>query len=312
MAFIAPTVIPIGTMLKILIELPSLARTIATDARVTRLEEVEEDKKCLVGVAYADISELNDQAMEDHVQGVDLDHILRKAAERQASDVHLVANRPPMFRIDGSLTSMDAPPLNASDLECMIISVEDPIEYVHSVQSSVVKQREVGLDTHSYANALKHVLRQDPNVLLIGEMRDLDSISISITAAETGHLVLTSLHTSSTADCINRIVDVYPPSQHNQVRNQLAACLQAVIGQALLPRKDGKGMVIATEVLVCTPAIRNLIRQGQTEQISSYIQSGAQFGMHLLDTSLLNLVKAGVVEFEVAKANAKNPSKFLI
>jgi len=166
------------------------------------------------------------------------------------------------------------------------------------------------VDTVSFASALRHVLRQDPNVILIGEMRDLESISMAITAAETGHLVLTTLHTPNTVECINRIIDVYPASQQAQIRSQLAECLQGVLGQLLLPLVDGSGLIVATEVLIATPAIRNLIRQGLPEQITSYIESGANLGMHSMDTCLAQLVKSGSVAPETARGYSRNPTKF--
>jgi twitching motility protein PilT len=193
---------------------------------------------------------------------------------------------------------------------CMVISIEDPIEFIHESKKSIIKQREIGSDTLSFTSALKHTLRQDPNVIFVGEMRDLESISMSITAAETGHLVLTTLHTPDTVECVNRITDVYPGEQQNQVRSQLAACLEGVITQLLLPRKDGKGRVVATEVLVATPAIRNLIRNKKLEQIYSYIQAGEQYGMHTMDDSIFKLVEDGIVDVEVAKEYVKNPARF--
>ena len=193
---------------------------------------------------------------------------------------------------------------------CMIISIEDPIEYVHKSKESIIKQREVGTDTLSFSGALKHALRQDPNVILVGEMRDLESISMAITAAETGHLVLATLHTSDTVECINRIIDVYPSYQQAQIASQLTACLEGIISQLLLPRRDSKDRVVATEILVVTPAIRNLMRSKKFEQIYSYIESGAQFGMHAMDDSLLDLVKKGLIDLQQALGFARNPARF--
>lgn len=193
---------------------------------------------------------------------------------------------------------------------CMIISIEDPIEQIHTSRKSVVKQREVGVDTTSFSSALKHVLRQDPNVIMVGEMRDTESISMAITAAETGHLLLTTLHTAGAAECISRIVDVYPAHQQAQIRTQLAECLQAVISQTLLPTKDGKGRVVAAEVLTGTSAVKNLIRTGQVEQINSFIVSGGKFGMISLDDSLAKLVASDTISVETARTHARNPSRF--
>ena len=155
-----------------------------------------------------------------------------------------------------------------------IVTVEDPIEFMHNHKKSLVNQREVGHDTHSFAAALKHVLRQDPDVILVGELRDLETISVALTAAETGHLVFATLHTQSAAQTIDRIIDVYPPHQQNQVRAQLAATLQGVVTQTLVKQASGIGRAVATEVLVTTPAISNLIREGQTFQIDSAMQAG--------------------------------------
>jgi twitching motility protein PilT len=179
-----------------------------------------------------------------------------------------------------------------------IMTVEDPIEFLHTHQSCVVNQREVGEDTLSFSNALKHVLRQDPDIILVGEMRDLETISVALTAAETGHLVFATLHTQDAAQTIDRIIDVFPPHQQQQVRVQLAGSLQGVVCQTLARTIDGQGRVVATEVLVATPAIRNLIREGKTHQIYSAMQAGAQHGMHTLDQHLADLVKRGRITYE--------------
>ena len=180
-----------------------------------------------------------------------------------------------------------------------IMTVEDPIEFLHRHKKCVVNQREVGQDTHSFANALKHVLRQDPDIILVGEMRDLETISVALTAAETGHLVFATLHTQDAAQTVDRIIDVFPSHQQAQVRTQLAGTLQAVVCQTLCKRADGPGRVVATEVMVATPAIRNLIRDGKTYQIYSSMQAGAQQGMHTLDQHLADLVRNGRISYEV-------------
>ena len=167
-----------------------------------------------------------------------------------------------------------------------IITIEDPIEFVHQHRLSVVNQREVGQDTMSFEAALKHALRQDPDIILVGEMRDLETISIALTAAETGHLVFGTLHTSSAATTIDRIIDVFPPSQQQQIRTQLANSVQAIVCQTLCRTSDGKGRVAATEVMVATPAIRNLIREGKLQSIPSALQTGSRFGMHTLNQDL--------------------------
>jgi twitching motility protein PilT len=179
-----------------------------------------------------------------------------------------------------------------------IMTVEDPIEFLHRHKKALVNQREVGEDTHSFAAALKHVLRQDPDIILVGEMRDLETISVALTAAETGHLVFATLHTQDAAQTIDRVIDVFPAHQQSQVRTQLAGAIQAVVSQTLCKRSDGPGRVVATEVLVATPAIRNLIREGKTHQIYSAMQAGAQQGMHTMDQHLAELVRSGRISYE--------------
>lgn len=193
---------------------------------------------------------------------------------------------------------------------CLIISAEDPIEYLHQNKESIIKQREVGSDTHSFASALKHVLRQDPDVLLVGEMRDLETISTTLTAAETGHLVISSLHTPDAAQTVDRLIDVFPPSQQKQVMVQLAGCLQGVLAQVLLPLKEGKGRVVATEVMIGTPGVRNVIREHKTHQIPTQIQTGSQYGMHTMDQSLKELVLGGQVRYADALVHVKNADSF--
>ena len=193
---------------------------------------------------------------------------------------------------------------------CMIIAIEDPIEYVHKNKKAVIKQREVYSDTHSFAEALKRCLRQDPDVIVVGEMRDLETIGTTLTAAETGHLVLATLHTPDAAQTIERIIDVFPAHQQQQVRLQLSACLQGVVCQRLLPRAEGEGRVLVTEVLVATPAIRNLIREKAVEQIPTAIQTGSQYGMHTMDSCLRNLFEQGSITFEDAMTQVKNAEEF--
>jgi twitching motility protein PilT len=179
-----------------------------------------------------------------------------------------------------------------------IMTVEDPIEFLHRHRQCLVNQREVGEDTWSFANALKHVLRQDPDIILVGEMRDLETISVALTAAETGHLVFATLHTQDAAQTIDRVIDVFPPNQQQQVRIQLAGTLQGIVCQTLAKTSDGKGRAVATEVLVATPAVRNLIREGKTHQIYSAMQAGAKHGMHTMDQHLADLVKRGRITME--------------
>lgn len=188
-----------------------------------------------------------------------------------------------------------------------IITVEDPIEFHHESKRSLVHQREVGTDTASFAEALRRVLRQDPDVILIGELRDPESIRTALSAAETGHLVLSTLHTQGAAKSINRIVDVFPSDQQQQIRTQLGDTLQGVISQTLLPLAQTNGRTIATEVLINTPAVANMIREGHVAQLYSAMQAGASVGMHTLDQDLKRLVEEGVIAQHVAKAFAVDP-----
>lgn len=187
-----------------------------------------------------------------------------------------------------------------------IMTVEDPIEFIHQHKRSIVNQREIGEDTHSFSQALKHVLRQDPDVILVGEMRDLETIHTALTAAETGHLVFGTLHTQDAPQAIDRIIDVFPAHQQAQVRVQLASSLMGVVTQQLVPKADGPGRAVACEVMVVTPAIRNLIREGKTHQIYSALQSGGSFGMQTMDQSLARLVKRGAVNMQDAVDRCTN------
>ena len=180
-----------------------------------------------------------------------------------------------------------------------IITLEDPIEYLHKHKKSIVNQREVGSDTQSYANAVRAALRQDPDVILVGEMRDLETIATAITAAETGHLVFSTLHTNSAADAIDRIIDVFPPHQQQQIRIQFASVIEGVIAQQLLPRTDG-GRVAAFEVLLANNAVRNLIREGKSFQILSMIQTGKKEGMQTMDDAIFELLLANYITRESA------------
>jgi twitching motility protein PilT len=190
-----------------------------------------------------------------------------------------------------------------------ILTIEDPIEFLHRHKKCIVNQRELGADAQTFALGLKAALRQDPDVILVGEMRDLETISTALTAAETGHLVFATLHTQDTAQTVDRIVDVFPPDQQQQVRVQLSVSLQGIVTQQLLPTADGNGRTVATEVLVPTPAVRNLIREGKTHQIYSALQTGAQFGMQTMDTSLAQLVREQKITRELAEARSSTPEE---
>lgn len=187
-----------------------------------------------------------------------------------------------------------------------IITLEDPIEYLYPHNKSVIEQREVGSDTFSFAESLRRCLRQDPDVILIGEMRDLETIAIAITAAETGHLVLATLHTRDAPGAVDRIVDVFPPYQQSQIKMQLSSTLQAIIAQLLLPKKNGRGRVPAVELLIASPAVRNLIRTGKSHQLSTVMETGTHLGMRTMDRALKDLADRDIVSYEIAVTRARN------
>jgi twitching motility protein PilT len=199
--------------------------------------------------------------------------------------------------------------INASR-QCHILTVEDPIEYTYEDKRALVTQRELASDTISFPAALRHSFRQDPDVVLLGEMRDLETMATAITLAETGHLTFSTLHTGDAAQTVSRIVDAFPPHQQEQVRLQLANSLEAVIAQRLLPRKDRKGRVAAREVMICTRAIRNLIKENKLNQIGSSIQTGVEEGMVTMNVSLAELVKSGFVDYEVARTVSPDSKDF--
>ncbi len=192
-----------------------------------------------------------------------------------------------------------------------IITIEDPIEFVHQPKTCLVNQREVGRNTHSFANALRSALREDPDVILVGELRDLETTQLAITAAETGHVVFGTLHTNSAAKTVDRIIDVFPSGQQAQIRSMFSESIMGIISQTLLPKKEGGGRVCAQEILVAVPAIRNLIREDKTSQILSMIQTGAQHGMQSMDQCLKGLVMEGAVKPEDAAVKATMPSAIL-
>ncbi len=191
-----------------------------------------------------------------------------------------------------------------------IITVEDPIEFLHRDKQSIIEQREIGSDTHSYAEALRHIMRQNPDIILVGEMRDLETIAQTITAAETGHLVFSTLHTIDAVQTVDRIIDVFPPAQQQQIRLQLSTNLQAVITETLVRTKDDTGRVAAFEIMVCTPAIRSAIREAKTPQIYTSIQTGSKLGMIQMDSYLKNLFNQGIIDYEEALTHCTNPDEF--
>jgi twitching motility protein PilT len=192
----------------------------------------------------------------------------------------------------------------------LVVVIEDPIEYVHRNHLSIIKQREVHADTRSFAVALVRALRQDPNVIVVGEMRDLETIATALTAAETGHLVLATLHTPDASQTVDRILDVFPPHQQEQVKVQLSGCLQGVVSQQLLPRIDAPGRVLAYEILIATHAVRNLIRDHATEQLPTLLETGARFGMCTMDACLKDLYDRKVIAYETAMSRVKHPGEF--
>lgn len=193
--------------------------------------------------------------------------------------------------------------------DCHVITVEDPIEYVHTHKNSIVDQREVGEDTHSFIDALKYVLRQDPDVILVGEMRDLETIQAALRAAETGHLVLATLHTNDAIQSVDRIIDVFPAGNQQQIRFQLSMVLLAILSQRLLPRMDEEGRVMALEVLLNTTAVANLIREGKTHQVYSVMETGLKEGMIPMDLSVKNLYLDGIISYEEASVHIRNPKE---
>jgi len=194
--------------------------------------------------------------------------------------------------------------------QCHIITIEDPIEYLHEHKLALVEQRELESDTHSFSSALKYAMRQDPDVILVGEMRDLETIQSAITAAETGHLVFATLHTNDASQTVDRMIDVFPPHQQQQIRIQLAAVLEAVFSQHLLPLTTGKGRVAAIEVLIGTPAIQALIREGKTQQILPMMEAGQKYGMQTMTRALLDLYLKRMITYETAVRRAPNRDDF--
>lgn len=195
--------------------------------------------------------------------------------------------------------------------ECHVLTLEDPIEFLHKHKKSLINQREIGHDSTSYAAALRAAMREDPDVILVGEMRDMETISTAVTAAETGHLVLSTLHTVGAVNTIDRIIDVFPPHQQQQIRIQISMVLQGVISQQLLSRVDKKGRVAAIEVMVATPAIRNLIRESKTHQLTAAIQTGVKYGMQAMDNNLVSLYRKGAISYDDAVAHSMDPENIV-
>ena len=208
----------------------------------------------------------------------------------------------------GKSTSLAAM-INQINIErsCHILTIEDPIEYLHSHKYSIINQRELGMDTKSFSNALRSALREDPDVILVGEMRDLETMQLAVTAAETGHLVFATLHTNSASQTVDRIVDVFPAAQQEQIRTQLSNNLEAVLTQQLMRRANQPGRICAMEIMIASPAIRNLIREGKSHQITAAIQTSGKYGMITMDQSLRDLYQRGLITLEDAMARAMRP-----
>src|SRR6266540_1913035 len=275
---------------------------------------------------------------------MDLQQLLTECAKRKASDLHLKAGSKPIVRIHGHLEIQDdLPPVNqefvrravmtlvtgitgsgkSTTLAAMIgfmnrsrndhvLTIEDPIEYVHEDNKCVISQREVGQDSLSFAQALRAALREDPDIILVGEMRDLETMEVALHAAETGHLVLSTLHTLNATETVNRVISTFPPHQEEQIRNQIAAVLQGIICQRLVVRADGKGRVPAVEVMLATGLLRDCIRDStKTHDMPAFIAAGqAQYGMQTFDQSLLQLHREELITYETARDAATNPDDF--
>jgi twitching motility protein PilT len=191
-----------------------------------------------------------------------------------------------------------------------VVTIEDPVEFIHFSKKSIINQREIGYDTNSFSDALKHVVRQSPDVILIGEMRDLETMLVALSAAQTGHLVITTLHNVDTSQTLDRIINYFPEYMRHQVRLELSLCLEGVICMRLIPRKDGRGRIPAMEILRTTPIIRKLLLEGNTKAIPDYIKEGREFGMQTFNQSLLDLFQQGLVGYEDALQNASNREEF--
>src|SRR5258706_221997 len=219
-----------------------------------------------------------------------MEDLLQVVVDENGSDLHIRVGVRPVIRLHGKLVHMDLPVLNAADTENLM-------EYYHPHKKSIVTQREVGVDVPDFAEALRRGLRQDPDCILVGEMRDLETMEAAITAAETGHLVFATLHTTGAARTVDRIVDAFPTDQQEQIRTQLASSIVAVISQVLLVRNDGKGRVACFEIMITTPSIQALIRDNKTFRITSDIPTGAKYGMMTLDSNLMSLYERGLISY---------------
>src|SRR5438046_2294708 len=243
-----------------------------------------------------------------------LPELLKTTVEMSGSDLHITTDTPPQIRVHGELQRLPLPEMTPSETKQLVYSVltdsqtkrfEDPIEYIHQHKNCVVNQREVHSDTNSFTNALRAALREDPDIVLIGEMRDLETVEAALKIAETGHLTFGTLHTNSAAQTINRIIDIFPAGQQSQIRTQLSLVLEGIVCQALLPRADGKGRVVSLEILVPNPAIRNLIRDDKIHQIYGAMQTGQEkLGMQTANQSLASLYMKRQISLETALSSS--------
>lgn len=414
--FESQELLPLFTILDVELEIPALERKMQLIARIVRAEEIERDKLYRFGVAIENMTDAQKEELRRDIELMDVVALLKLAAKKSASDLHLSANHPPIFRIGGNLIPVEMEALQKEDLErmifsllspqqietfkqemeldtsisisaslrfrinvhrqrgnveaafrrieprirtvnelllpdiiydfarkqsglvlvtgatgagktttlasmidvinsersCMVITLEDPVEYIHPYKKSVIKQREIGMDSHSFATALKHALRQDPDVILVGEVRDVQTMEIVLNAAETGHLVMATFPAPNAIQAVDRIIYTFPAEKQHQVKLQLSNCLQGIICQMLLTRWNKPGqVVVATEVLINTQAIANLIREGSTDQIYSAIQMSFEHGMHTMDWSLEQLYNKSFIDRDTVLENCRDKEYFL-
>jgi twitching motility protein PilT len=283
-----------------------------------QIEKFEEDWELDFSIALAGISRfrVNIYMSKDHVEGAFRVVGLRIRSPEELGLPPVVLEfcrkRAGLVLVTGPTGVGKTTTMNAMidiinrDRADRVIIIEDPIEYIHDHKKGVIIQREVYSDTRSFASALIHTLRQDPDVICVGEMRDLETIQTALTAAETGHLVLATLHTPDATQTVDRVIDVFPPHAQQQIRMVLSNAIEGIISQQLLPRIDGNGRVCAAEVLVACPAMRNVIREGKTEQIPTIMQTNSELGMQLMDTSLKDLYAKGIISYETAISRVKD------